>query len=58
MMALNNDGISTGGYAPGFVEEWLAEKISRKEIKKELFSGLKFTTEHKQVFLEKVHRFE
>lgn len=45
---------STGGYAPGFIEEWLKARIEQREI--EVHNGvLSLTTQAKATLMEKVN---
>ena len=58
MIAFGDREISTNGYAPDFISDWLNERVSNKKISKKLFKGLKFTTEYENKLLEKIKEFE
>jgi SMI1-KNR4 cell-wall len=57
MIALGNNEISTGGYAPAFVEGWFNEKLKSKDITKELLSGYKMTDNYKRKILDQIKQF-
>ena len=58
MIAGTDADISTGGYAPGFVEDWLNERIANKQVSKKLLSGYAFSKEYEQKVLEQVKKYE
>jgi len=57
MVAMGNNDISTGGYA-NFFDDWFEERLKNKQIKKGLFSGLRFTDEYRRQLFEKIKQFE
>lgn len=58
MIVMNDEGISTGGYAPDFVKDWLEERISKKQITKKISNGYAFNKEYEQKVLEQVKKLE
>lgn len=58
MIAFGNNEISTGGYAPSFVEDWFNQRFKSKEITKGLFSGYKLTNNYKRELFEQIKQYE
>jgi hypothetical protein len=54
MVALGNNEINTGGYAPSFIEKWFKEKIKNKQIIKTHFNFYEFTDDYKENLFEKI----
>lgn len=57
MVAMSNNGISTGGYA-SFFEDWFNSRIEMKDISKGLFSGFKFSDNYKQQLFDRIKQYE
>ena len=57
MIAFSNGDISTHGYASGFVEDWIHERIRKKQIIKNFFGSLKMSKSFELGLLESVKRF-
>jgi SMI1-KNR4 cell-wall len=57
MIAFSDGAISTKGYAPGFVEDWLAQRISSKQIDKRPSGRLEFSGECTKELLEKLNLY-
>jgi hypothetical protein len=58
MIALGNKEITTNGYAPGFVEDWMKSRIESKLIKKKLFGGLKFQKDYEARILTEMEKYK
>lgn len=58
MIAFGDREISTNGYAPDFVKDWINQKIESKLITKELFKGYKFSTEYESNLLKRLKKYE
>ncbi len=58
MIAFGDKEISTGGYAPDFVSDWINQKLSNKEITKKFFKGYKFSSEYENNLLNKLKKYE
>jgi predicted DNA-binding WGR domain protein len=58
MIALGGGGdFSTMGYAPGFVEAWLKERIAREEIVASSAGGLVFSAAQREALLGAIRRY-
>jgi len=58
MIAMTNHEISTGGYADGFMKDWMKQRISDQLIMKELSVGLKFHADYEAKILKEMSKFE
>ena len=58
MIAFGDGEFSTGGYAPGFVEDWINERISAREIVKSSSGSLKLSDEFVQDFMRRIAAYE
>ena len=58
MIAFGNKDITTGGYGPGFIDDWLKKRLSKNEIINGLFSGLRFSREHEKMLFRRIKKFE
>lgn len=58
MIAFGNNEISTGGYAPAFVEDWFNEKLKNKNITKGFFSSYKFSDNYRRNLFEQIKKYE
>lgn len=57
LIALAEGEFTTGGYAPGFVEEWLEKRLAAKEISKHFLGGLKFSEKYAKPMLSQIKAF-
>ncbi|UZR93827.1 hypothetical protein [Chondrinema litorale] len=58
MIALGNNDINTGGYAPGFVEDWLNKRIEENKIQSDTSIGLHFTPEFEKQILSELAKYQ
>ncbi|UII31253.1 SMI1/KNR4 family protein [Fulvivirga ulvae] len=58
MIAFGNNEITTNGYAPGFVEDWINLRMENQEIKKKLFGGFKFEKEYEAKVINELKRHD
>jgi hypothetical protein len=58
MIAFGNREISTGGYAPGFIESWFDERISKNEITEHTDTTLRFSIDYEKDLLNKIQRHD
>lgn len=57
MIAFGDGDFSTRGYAPGFVEDWIADRIERSEIVESATRGLEFSETYSREFHRTISDF-
>ena len=55
---MSNAEFSTGGYAPGFVEDWYDERVSNKQIAKQSPHGYRLTEEYRLQLMSAIKKYE
>ena len=57
MIAMANAAVSTKGYAPCFIEEWMQNRLNGGQIAKSSDGSLEFTTQWTETVMQKLSRF-
>jgi hypothetical protein len=58
LIAFGDGEFTTGGYAPGFIEDWISNRISQGKIAKNSRNSLEFRSDFIQKLKEAIHAFE
>lgn len=58
MIAFGNKDITTRGYGPGFIDDWLQKRLSKNEIIKGPFNELSFSKEYEKMLFSRIKKYE
>jgi formylmethanofuran dehydrogenase subunit B len=58
MIAFGDGEITSSGYAPGFIEDWMNDRLSNKAIAAKFFKGMKFSKEYETELLDRLNEYK